>query len=104
MSTLKEKLRSHIRFLNPEEKNPDKTLYHLLNNEYRRRLSHYQNIDRRLSRKYKMSYDEFVKKNIVKQKDFSWEVESDAMEWEKAIDGIITFSKKLKELASIEIG
>lgn len=102
MSALKEKLRDHIELLYPEEKDPDKTLYYLLVNEYRRRISHYQNIDSLLSKKYNMDYENFVKKEIVKREGYSWEVESDAMEWEKAIDGIETYLQKLKELKSVE--
>jgi coenzyme F420-reducing hydrogenase delta subunit len=102
MSALKEKLKNHIELLNPEEKDPDKTLYQLLLSEYRRRLAHYQNIDTLLNKKYKMRYNEFVKDEVVKREGFSWEVESDAMEWEKAIDGIKTYQKKIKELGPIE--
>lgn len=102
MSALKEKLRNHIEFLNPEEKDPDKTLYYLLINEYRRRLSHYQNVDSLLKKKYNMNYENFIQNNIVEQEGFSWEVESDAMEWEKAIDGIKTYREKIRELESFE--
>jgi hypothetical protein len=32
-----------------------------------------------------MNFTEFEKKNLVKEKGFSWEVEKDAMEWEHAV-------------------
>ena len=44
-----------------------------------------------------MGFEEFEKKNVVKEKNFSWEVESDAMEWEHVIAGIKYLEKKLTE-------
>ena len=48
-----------------------------------------------------MDFQDFEKQNIVKKKNFSWEVEADAMEWEHAIEGIRTCEQKLKELAKL---
>lgn len=73
----------------------------MLENEYRRRLVRYENTDRALREKYGMSFAEFQKKNIVKARRFSWEVESDAMDWEQAIDGIKTVKRRLKDLNTI---
>jgi len=42
-----------------------------------------------------MDFEEFENKNAVKEKNFSWEVESDAMEWEHAIASIRYLKKKL---------
>ena len=36
--------------------------------------------DERFKKKYGMSFSAFEKKNLVKEKGFSWEVEKDAME------------------------
>jgi hypothetical protein len=49
-------------------------------------------------RKYGMQFDEFVACGLVKEKGFTWEVESDAMNWEAAIGGIRTMERKLREL------
>ena len=49
-----------------------------------------------------MEFEEFEKKNVVKEKNFSWEVESDAMEWEHAIAGIRYLEKKLTEFKEYE--
>jgi len=38
--------------------------------------------------KYGMSFDEFVSRKVVRQKEYTWDVESDAMEWETAISGM----------------
>ena len=35
---------------------------------------------------------------IVKKKEYNWEVEKDAMDWETAISGIQTIEQKLNEL------
>lgn len=35
---------------------------------------------------------------MVAQKGYSWEIESDAQEWEQAMDGIATCKRKLEEL------
>jgi hypothetical protein len=102
MSVIEKKFKDHIQFLNPEEKDPGKILYNLLVNEYKRRIAHYQNIDRIFRKKYAMSYSEFIQKNIVKKENFSWNVESDAMDWEQAIDGIETMKQKLQELEAVE--
>lgn len=57
MSAIEKKLKDHIRFLDPQEKDPGKILYSLLVNEYKRRIAHYQNFDRIFSKKYAMSYN-----------------------------------------------
>ena len=45
-----------------------------------------------------MTYEEFEKVNVVAKRNFSWKVESDAQEWEMAIDGISTCLRKLGEV------
>ena len=49
--------------------------------------------------KYEMDFDNFEKANIVRDQNYSFEVESHAQEWELAIDGINTIKKKLRELS-----
>ncbi len=70
----------------------------MLEGEYLRRLTRYKKIDEAYRQKYKMTFEEFESKNIVAKKNFSWDVESDAQEWETVIDGIETMLTKLKEL------
>ena len=50
--------------------------------------------------KYKMSFSDFEDRNTVKQRNFSWEVESDSMEWEHALSGIEEMEKKINALKS----
>ena len=57
-------------------------------NEYRRRIIRYRMVDEAMKKKYGMTFQEFETKNVVKDQDFSWQVESDAMEWEHAIEGL----------------
>lgn len=92
------KVKEHLLFINPGEDNLNKTILELLDHEYRRRLSHYENIDKAFRKKYEMTFQEFDTKNIVKEKGFSWDVESDSMDWEQAIDGMDTMKKKLGDL------
>jgi hypothetical protein len=74
----------------------------LLEAEYRRRLSRYSLTNRVLRRKYGMTYEEFEARNLVKERGYSWEVESDAIAWETAVDGIKTMQHKLEELLGSE--
>ncbi|MCK4398385.1 MAG: hypothetical protein KAV25_05270 [Methanophagales archaeon] len=70
-------------------------LVEMLRREYLRKLTRYRLTDEFLRKKYGMTYDEFEKENVVTKRNFSWEVESDAQEWEMAIDGISTCLRKL---------
>ena len=45
-----------------------------------------------------MNFTEFEKKNLVKEKGFSWEVEKDAMVWEHAVEGIGSLQKKINKI------
>jgi len=77
-------------------------LKEVLRRDYIRRLTRYRMIDDYYRKKYSMDFDSFEKTNIVKKQNYTFEVESDAQEWELAIDGIKTVEKKLKELSSGE--
>ncbi|MDM8552392.1 hypothetical protein QUF72_20065 [Desulfobacterales bacterium HSG2] len=70
----------------------------LLEAEYRRRLARHSLTDRELARKYGMSFEEFEKRQMTRQKGYSWDAESDAMAWETAADGIRTVRRQLAEL------
>ena len=70
-------------------------LQRLLVAEYQRRLARYRLTDRRLSQKYGMAFEEFERRQVTRQQEYSWEVESDAIAWETAIDGIQTMQQQL---------
>lgn len=80
---------------------PEDDLKDAILSEYKRKLTLYKMTDEKFRKKYGMSFEEFDKKNIVKEKEFSWEVESDAIEWEHAIEGIRHISSKLKEIEAL---
>ena len=79
------------------DKTEDK-LARLIEGEYRRRLANYSLTDRQLTQKYDMSFDQFERQQITLDKGFTWEVESDAIAWETAVDGIRTVQRQLSEL------
>lgn len=67
-------------------------------NEYRRRIICYKMVDETMQKKYGMTFGEFESKNLVKEHGFSWPVESDAMEWEHAVEGIRYAEQKIKDI------
>ena len=101
MLSIKERLREHLRFLNPASRDDNQGVLELLHTEYRRRLAQYENLDRALRAKYGLTFAQFERRNVVRQQNFSWEVESDAMAWEQACDGIKTLKRRLKELDAL---
>lgn len=80
------------------EKMSNEELVEMLRREYLRKLMRYRLTDEFFRKKYGMTYDEFEKENVVAKRDFSWEVESDAQEWEMSVDGISTCLRKLGEV------
>lgn len=73
-------------------------LSHLLEAEYRRRLARYRLTDRHLADKYGMDFAEFERQEVTRTREYTWEVESDAIAWEAAVDGIETLEQQLREL------
>jgi hypothetical protein len=73
----------------------------LLEAEYRRRLTRYGLTDRQLQQKYGMTFAEFESRRMTEQLDFSWEVESDAIAWDTAVDGMRTVERQLRELLDL---
>jgi hypothetical protein len=66
--------------------------------DLKRKLTEFQLINYRFQKKYGMTFDEFEKRNIIKEKGFSFEVESDYHEWDSAIDAIKTLKDYLEDL------
>lgn len=48
-----------------------------------------------------MNFEDFEKKNIVMEKNFSWDVEKDAIEWEHAVASIRYLEEKIKKIETI---
>jgi hypothetical protein len=64
-----------------------------------RRLAGFQLIDNRFHKKYGMTLEEFEKRNIVREKGLSFEVESDYHEWDSAVDAIKTLKPAITDLS-----
>jgi hypothetical protein len=93
-----ERIARHVASL-PVVGDADHKLRALLEAEYRRRLSRYSLTDRLLREKYGLSFEEFERQKITAQRNYSWEVESDAVEWDLAISGLQTMQRRLTELS-----
>ena len=78
--------------------NLDTKVLNLLRQEYLRHLGQYRRLDLLMQQKYGISFDEFVSHRVVRENEYSWNVESDAMEWETAISGIKTMERKLEAM------
>lgn len=80
----------------------DAKIRRLLEAEYMRRLVQYRRVDRILRQKYGTSFEDFIADRVVRQEGYTWEAETDAMDWEMAVDGIDTMSCKLQELQDVQ--
>ncbi len=80
------------------EQDVDAKVRRLLEAEYLRLLGRYRHLAKSLSQKYGMTFDDFLKRRVVRQKEFAWDVEKDAMDWESAVSGSKTAERKLKQL------
>ena len=80
---------------------PEKEIKEAVLSEYEKKLVLYKFTDEQLKKKYKMSFEEFDEKNLVKKKGFSWDVEQDAMNWEHAVEGIRYLEKKIKKIKAL---
>lgn len=70
----------------------------ILEKEIRRRITEYELIDKGFQKKYGMLLEDFERKEVVKQKGYSFEVESDYDDWDAAVDAIKTLKEDLKKL------
>ena len=70
----------------------------LITNELKRQLLEYNLIEKKLAKKYGMSFEEFKRSEVVKKKNYSFEVEEDYCDWELAIDGIVTIKKEIQNI------
>lgn len=66
--------------------------------EYQRRLVRFRLTDRQLTQKYNKNFAAFEQVQMIRQKGYTWEVESDAIAWETAIDGMQTIEQQLSSL------
>ena len=78
----------------------DAKLERLVENELLRRLARYELVDKQLTRKYSLSFEEFRRNRVVEQQGYSFEVESDFWDWELALDGVATIRDMLAAMTS----
>ena len=98
MEALSENITKHFKYLGLHGATAEENIRVVLESEYRRRLARYEHTDRLFRKKYGMTLDEFEKAEVVREKNFTWEVESDADQWEMAVDGIQSMKRGLDEL------
>ena len=98
METATKKTTNILDFLIPEG-DFDYKLRKILSEDIKRKLIEFQIIDNRFRKKYGMTLEEFEQKNIIKEKGFSFEVESDYHEWDSAVDAIKTLKAKIEDLS-----
>lgn len=98
MEAISDEIIKHFKYLGISGEKTEEKIRSVLEAEYRRRLTRYEHVDRLFRKKYGMSFEEFERHEIVRQRDFSWEVESDSDEWEMAVDGIESMKRGLQEL------
>ncbi|MCU0644135.1 MAG: hypothetical protein MUC94_07715 [bacterium] len=94
MLQISDELASYVTELFPEEKTENR-IKRLIENEMRRRLARYQLTIRNLESKYQMNFESFKTGKMVEKKGYSFEVENDFCDWEMALDGVETMSRKL---------
>ena len=97
MEMIAEKTVEIARKLAPAE-TADASVRQILINEIRRRLNRYDLTDRQFRRKYGMTLQEFCERDVVQEKGYSWEVESDFCDWEMAITGLESLKSSPNEL------
>ncbi len=98
METITEKTTKILDLIIPEG-DLDYKVRKILKEELKRKLTEFQLIDNRFLKKYGMTLDEFEEKNIIKEKGFSFEAESDYHEWDSAVDAIKTLKAKIEDLS-----
>ena len=76
MAVVSERIERFISVLEPEG-DINAKIERLMTSELIRPLNRYELINRRLEQKYDMSFAEFRERGVVKERDYSFEVESD---------------------------
>lgn len=97
MKTITEKTSKILDYLVPQG-DLDSKIRKIIIEDLKRKLAEFQLIDHRFQKKYGMTIDEFERRNVIKEKGFSFEVESDYHEWDSAVDAIKTVKAHLEDL------
>jgi len=97
-AVLLERTRELLQHSVPGDQDMDSKIRQLIEAEWMRQLGRYRRVDMDLTRKYGLTFDEFLRQRIARKMNYTWEVEQDVMDWETAIGGMETVERKLKEL------
>jgi len=97
MEAIAEKTEKILNLLIPQG-DLDSKIRKILIEDLKRKLTEYQLIEKRFEKKYGMNLEEFESKNIIKEKNYSFEVESDFHEWDSAADAVKTIGTYIKDL------
>lgn len=100
--TLLEQTRALLDDALPDDIDVDAKVRQLIRAEYLRELGRYRRADLAFTRKYSMSFEEFIQRHVVQQLGYRWDVEQDAMAWETAIGGMATIERKLQALRALD--
>jgi hypothetical protein len=57
-------------------------------------LRRHRHVDHLMARKYGMEFEDFIARRLVKERDFSWDVASDAMNWESGMRSSLWLQSK----------
>jgi hypothetical protein len=103
MATVKllERTREFLDEALPNETDVDAKVRQLIQAEYLRELGRFRRTDLAFTRKYDLTFEEFIARHVTQQMAHGWEVEQDAMAWETAVGGITTIERKLRELRDL---
>lgn len=86
----------------PNDLDVDAKVRQLIQAEYLRELGRYRRADLAFTRKYGITFEEFIAQRTTRQMGYGWDVEQDAIAWETAIGGIATIERKLKQLRDLD--
>ncbi len=94
---LSNRLINVLNLLEPDME-PKTQVTRLAEQELRRRLARYQLSEQIFHEKYNMTLEEFEATEVVKERGYTFEVESDHQDWDLASDGIRTIERQLAAL------
>jgi len=67
-----------------------------------RQLLQYRRVDQNLRQKYGTTFEDFVANRVLWEEGYTWEAETEAMDWETAVDAMETLRRKLQEVERVQ--
>jgi len=100
MLAIEKEIEESLQLLGPSTK-PREGILNLLLEKARRNYVKYRLIDKRLSRKYHMSFERF--KHSAAMCEPAFEVEQDFFDWDMAITGMADMEEQVQKLEKIKL-